>query len=250
MNVIGVSPCFMYPDAKRKIFSKKNLAYIENDMACYLTRPDVLPLLIPDLPQEKLLPLLDKCAGFIFQGGSDIAPSSYHSEPLNTAKWPGDPYRDEVELNILDYAVTHKRPILGICRGCQLINVYFGGTLYQDIATEISAAMPHRNAQQYDLFFHEIAINKNSYLASIYPETQPLFVNSVHHQGIKKLGTNLKIEAISKSDKIIEAISSYAKNLNFILGVQWHPEFSHTLKNKLINPEPLYELFLQSVKSQ
>lgn len=245
---IGISACFSYPDPNRPYFSPKTLSYLENNMAQYLSRRGVMPILIPDLETGALEEYLLELDGFVFPGGSDIAPASYGETPIDPKKWPGDPYRDAYELKILDFAVCRGKPVLGICRGCQLINIYFGGTLYQDLQTQRERSLVHRDAASYDKVHHPVELTPHGMLANIYANTSLNHVNSVHHQGIKDVGKNLQVEAISPEDQLIEAIAYRPVNEKLILGVQWHPEFSATLGNKVIPPEPLYDFFLERVK--
>ncbi|MBI1910006.1 MAG: gamma-glutamyl-gamma-aminobutyrate hydrolase family protein [Deltaproteobacteria bacterium] len=253
MIKIGVSACFLYPDPGRTVFGLKTLTYLESDMARYLSRRGILPILIPNLAEENLKEFLEAMDGFVFQGGSDIAPQSYGEEPIrqggaSKGRWPGDPERDAYELKILDYAVRQDKPVLGICRGCQLINVYFGGTLYQDIASQKEGALVHRDAMRYDHVHHRIEWKPGGLLGKVYKEDKATEVNSVHHQGIKDLGKDLLVEAISPQDQLVEAVSYKKPDEKLVLGVQWHPEFSHTLKDQVIRPEPLYDYFLKKVK--
>ncbi len=249
MIYIGVSSCFMYPDITRTVFGHKTLAYFEQDMARYLSREGVMPILIPDLPENELLAFIGQMDGFVFQGGADIAASSYKEASIENGRWPGDPHRDQYELKIMDYAFINKRPILGICRGFQLTNVFFGGTLYQDLKTVTGTDVIHRDGVTYDRVHHEVECTPESLLTEIYKEKK-LTVNSVHHQGIKTLGKDLIVDAISPDDKLIEAFHHKNLEQHYVVGVQWHPEFSHTLKDKVCDPHPLYHHFLDSVKKQ
>lgn len=245
---LGVSSCFMYPDPSRAVFGHKTLAYFEQDMARYLSRPGVLPILIPDLPEEDLMKYLDQMDGFVFQGGSDIAPSTYNEEPIANGRWPGDPQRDQYELIILDYAYKRRRPVFAICRGMQLVNVFFGGTLYQDLKTCITESHEHRNPEIYDKVMHELTCTPDGLLKKLY-HSDRIIVNSVHHQGIKTLGKGLVKDAITQ-DNLTEAFHYEDMDNHFILGVQWHPEFSHTLGDKVADPEPLYDYFLEAVQRE
>lgn len=251
---IGVSAYFIYPDPKRPFFGYKMAACLENDLARYLARPGMMPILIPDLEPDRLHELLQDMDGFVLQGGADIAPQTYGHNPLNLDMWPGDPLRDHHELKILEFAVANDKPVLGICRGCQIINVYFGGTLYQDLRTELGDKALHRDPDLYDKVHHGIAFEPNGLLAQLYAgelqkNTTPR-VNSVHHQGIRELGKELKVEAVCPDDRLVEAISYKDLRHKFILGVQWHPEFSHTLKEQIVPPEPLYNYFIDEIKKR
>ncbi|MGZ3747579.1 MAG: gamma-glutamyl-gamma-aminobutyrate hydrolase family protein [Pseudobdellovibrionaceae bacterium] len=244
MIKLGVSACFMYPDPARVVFGKKTLTYLETDMSRFLSRKNIMPVLLPDVPWEQLETYLQEMDAFVFQGGADISPLSYKETLIENGRWPGDSYRDQYELKIMDWAFKNKKPILGICRGFQLMNVYFGGTLYQDLKLQTKTEIEHRNAELYDQIFHEVECTPGSLLEKIYGQKK-LWVNSVHHQGVKTLGKDLVVDAHCPQDQLIEAFHHKNMNENLVLAVQWHPEFSHTIQNKVINPEPLLNYFLE-----
>jgi len=243
---IGISSCFLYPDKNRLFFGPKTLCYIENDMAQYLysEQQNIIPVLIPNFNDDQLKMMSKDLDGLVLQGGSDLSPEKYNQPFLDKSKWPGDPYRDDYELKLIKYFHKQNKPILGICRGAQVLNAYFGGTLDQDIPTLLETNTIHRDANLYDNVNHEITIQKDSILYDIYNK-ENFIVNSVHHQSIKKLGKDLKIEAISTSDNIIEAFS-LGDN---IIGVQWHPEFMPTLESakieNLLDSNPLLNYFFK-----
>jgi putative glutamine amidotransferase len=157
MIKIGVSACFMYPDPTRTVFGHKQLTYFEHDMSRYLSRPGVMPILLPDLPWEELEQYLNEMDGFVFQGGADISPSTYGDEMIENGRWPGDRHRDQYELKIMDWAFKNKKPIFGICRGFQLLNVYFGGKMYQDLNLKLeprlNTAMPKNTTVFFTTWF-------------------------------------------------------------------------------------------------
>ena len=248
MLKIGISACFMYPDPSRTVFGKKSLNYLENDMARYIGQKGIMPVLIPDLEGEILTDLLAEMDGFIFQGGNDLAPQSYGEEPILEGRWKGDAYRDQYELRILDYAVQAGKPVFGICRGLQLMNVYFGGTLYQDIATQKENAIRHRDAALYDELLHPIAFTEGKFLDRLYAGNSPLVVNTVHHQAIKDLGKNLEVWAVCPEDGIIEAIGYTGAEEGKVMAVQWHPEFSNALSEQLIDKHRLLDVFFTHIK--
>jgi putative glutamine amidotransferase len=248
MIKIGVSSCFMYPDPNRAVFGHKTLLYLEKDMSLYLSRMGVMPILIPDLPAEQLTPYLNEMDGFVFQGGADIAPGTYGAAPIENGRWPGDAHRDQYELKIMDYAFKAKKPIFAICRGFQLTNVYFGGTLYQDLKIQTQTEITHRDAELYDRIHHTVKVTGESVFKKTNPGMEEFTVNTVHHQGIQTLGKSLVVDAISPTDNLIEAFHYDSPSQeNFVVAVQWHPEFSHTLKSTVIDPNPLYDLFLAAV---
>lgn len=247
MIKIGVSSCFFHPDSERKVFGPKYLNYFERDMARYLSREDVMPILIPDLEKNHLQKFIEQMDGFVFQGGSDMSPKSYKEPFLDESKWPGDYLRDQYELAIMEYAFKNKKPILAICRGFQVANVFFGGTLHQDIQTNVKTTIEHRNPNLYDRVNHPVELSENGILSNLY-NAKNVVVNSVHHQCVKKLGNDVFVEA-KALDGIIEAFS-YNKNQNFVLAVQWHPEFSHTISDTVCDPKKIYDLFLTRVRGK
>src|SRR5690606_36932478 len=248
MLKIGISACFMYPDPTRIVFGKKTLNYLENDMARYIARQGVLPVLLPDLQEDVVMELVEEIDGFTFRGGNDLAPQSYGEEPILAGRWMGDAYRDQYELKIMDYAVKAGKPVFGICRGLQLMNVYFGGSLYQDIATQKEDAILHRDAEQYDHLLHAISLTEGKLLDSLYGKDSPMKVNSVHHQAIKDRGKELEVLVVCPEDGIIEAIGYTGAEEGKVMAVQWHPEFSDSLSEQLLDKQRLLDVFLNHVK--
>ncbi|WP_312351022.1 gamma-glutamyl-gamma-aminobutyrate hydrolase family protein, partial [Sphingobacterium multivorum] len=202
MLKIGISACFFYPDPERTVFGHKSLSYMENDMVRWITKKGVLPILLPDLEESLLADILHQMDGIVLQGGSDIAPQHYGEEPIGP--WKGDPYRDQYELKILDYAIRNHKPVLGICRGFQLMNVYFGGTMYQDIGSQLPQSAVHRSASLYDTINHPVHIEPGTLFDRLYGHVANPLVNTVHHQAIKDLGRDLEVFARSE-DGFIEA---------------------------------------------
>jgi len=240
----------MYPDIKRKVFGHKTLCYLEKDMAQYLSRENIMPILVPDLNKKELEKFLSEMDGFVFQGGSDIAPQTYKDTPILDGKWQGDPNRDAYELKIMDFAIKNDKPVLAICRGFQLMNVYFGGTLYQDIGTQRAGSIKHRDAEVYDQLNHGIEFIEGKLLDRLHqikcqvetPDTTR--VNSVHHQGVKETGKELEVLAHCPEDGLIEAFLWKDAEEGKVMGVQWHPEFFYNSHEQLINPDFVYDHFL------
>lgn len=246
MIKIGVSACFFYPDLSRATFGPKTLSYLENDMGNYVARPNVLPILIPELPKEKKLKIIAELDGLVLQGGSDLAPETYGEKPIG--KWLGDATRDAYELELIDLFLKQDKPVLGICRGFQLMNAYFGGTLYQDIDTQKPTDTKHRDAVEYDQVHHEVTFVEGSFFESLYAGEQQPMVNSVHHQAVKDLGNGLVPQAYSKEDDFLEAFIHENAEPGKVMGVQWHPEFFHTMGDKLIDPNKIIDTFLSFTK--
>ena len=164
--------------------------------------------------------------GLMLTGGGDVAPSRY-GEAAHPTVEEAEPGRDEFEIALVLAARARKLPILAICRGVQVLNVACGGTLVQDIPSQIAGALTHSlpvpQHQPYDLA-HEVWVDKDSLLARLMRERlvdEALEVNSRHHQAVKALASGFVISATAP-DGVIEAIED-PKAL-FCLGVQWHPE--------------------------
>lgn len=246
---IGISACFMHADPLRPIFKGKTLLYLVEPMSNWLMRDGLLTFLIPPIPPHCPLSLqdyVDDLDGLILQGGADVAPQSYGETALHP-DWSGDPVRDAYEIALVREFMAQEKPILGICRGLQILNVAFGGSLYQDIGTQVSGAFKHRDWDIYDQNFHDVEIQKGSTLESIYQGHGPFKINSVHHQAIKQLAKDFVAEAHSCTDGIIEAIR--LKGQDFVLGVQWHPEFQSPMDTMpLLDPDPLISAFSDAVQ--
>lgn len=193
---------------------------IPSDYVAAVIDCGAFPLLIPPLEgRRELDEYISSVDGIIMTGGDDISPEIYGEEnmglSLNTSRT-----RDDAEMYILDRALDLEYPILGICRGFQLINVYFEGTLFQDLETQFGVGVIHRNLfrEPGDLH-HEVIIEEGTALSGIIGCSE-FMVNSRHHQGVKSAGKGLFPSAFS-GDGIIEAVEQ--KDMN-IIAVQWHPE--------------------------
>jgi len=246
MKKIGITCGFLYPDKERKSYNAKTLSYVENETVDYVASSGCTPIIIPDLAEEYLYPYLQELDGIILHGGADVAPESYSEKPIG--EWLGDKLRDDYELRIIDFAFKNQIPVLGICRGCQILNVYFGGTLYQDIPTQVNGGVIHSDNDKFDLNYHKIAFTGENLLQRIYINKPAQYVNSIHHQAVKDLGKDLEALCISPDDGIIEAYRYKGINKGFYLGIQWHPEFNHNLDVDLLDASILMNFFLSAVK--
>jgi putative glutamine amidotransferase len=178
------------------------------------------PLLIP-ISQDKnsLSAICRRIDGLILTGGPDINPRFYKEEPRH-GLLDVDEAQDRMELELTRRAVASDLPVLGICRGLQVLNVALGGTLYQDIALQAPKACNHAPRADRSIVSHKIRIESHTRLQSIL-QRQSLWVNSKHHQAVKRPGHGLAVAATA-TDGIIEALE--ATDRTFVIAVQWHPE--------------------------
>ncbi len=228
---IGLSACFSHADPSRSLFTNKTLQYVEQSIAHWIMSAGAMVVMVPcptgetargDVTLAHYAEWLD---GVVMHGGADVWPGSYGESPLKDA-WLGDRVRDLYDLAVVEAFEQAGKPIFGVCRGLQLINVAFGGTLYQDIETQHPGAQQHRNAVTYDQHFHEIDMVPGTRLAAMYPQQQRVVVNSIHHQGIKNLAPGFDVEAWSYPDGVPEAIRRRpSRGKGYIAATQWHPEF-------------------------
>ncbi|OWW20782.1 glutamine amidotransferase [Noviherbaspirillum denitrificans] len=249
---IGISARIFHPEAGAKGLRSKTLQYLEESIAQWVMSRDVMVFMIPTVNNNGILHpsnirLRDYAKhldGLVLQGGADVSPQTY-SETATRPEWSGDRARDMYELELLHEFVEAGKPVLGICRGCQLINVAFGGTLYQDIASDVPTAIQHVS-DLYDSHYHLIHFPQGSALGGLFPAKSEALVNSIHHQAVKDLGRDLVVEAVSGKDNIVEAVR-YRK-ARFVVGLQWHPEFHRAGSAELLDCTPILDDFLAAAR--
>lgn len=168
--------------------------------------------------------IIERVGGVLLTGGGDVDPSRY-GEPQHAAFDPAEPGRDEFEAALVAAALASGTPLLAICRGMQVLNVALGGTLIQDIPSQIAGALPHSVSPPRDAIAHSVTVERDSRLHGLLGDTiEPgdlCRVNSRHHQSVARLAPGLRVTA-SAIDGIIEAVEYPA--VAFCVGVQWHPE--------------------------
>lgn len=212
---------------------------IPEDYITSIEQAGGIPIIIPVIKDLELLPsYVDMCDGILLTGAVyDVAPERYGEKNLEGKVNKPVPRGDNFEICMAQYVIREtKKPLLGICRGHQVINVAMGGTLYQDLEQEGFCAHCFTESGKENPQ-HEVFIEKNSWLYRIFGE-EVVPVNSLHHQAVKDLGSRLVASAVSK-DGVIE---SYEINDGrFVLGIQWHPEMM--LHNKL--QQKVFSQFIQ-----
>ncbi len=249
MLKIGISACFFHEDPKRAIFKGMTLQYIEQNVAHWLMQRDVLAFMVPS-PDGRTRRAASKATtaayaqeldGLLLMGGSDVCPESYGEKALRP-EWNGDRVRDEYEISLLRAFMELQKPVLGVCRGAQVINVALGGTLYQDLATQAPRSLNHRNWEIYEQNCHATSFVPGSGLARLYPASKVVKTNSIHHQAVKTLGHDLVVEALSEPDRIVEAIRFTGQA--YVFAVQWHPEFHAPDDPSFLDDTPILDDFL------
>lgn len=219
---IAMTCAIIHEDPERKLFRGKALHFSEQKMAAAVWRGGGLPLQLFDLREREALEIaIADADGLLLQGGSDMAPGSYGEEPIDP-RWPGDAVRDAHELEAFEIARALGKPILGLCRGAQVVNVALGGSLYQDINTQIPDSLVHRDWHRYEVIEHSVRVEPGSWLEQVYG-TRELLTNTIHHQALKRVGEPLAVTARAP-DGIIEAVE-HIEGRDWIVGVQWHPEW-------------------------
>ena len=158
--------------------------------------------------------LVEMCDGLLVSGGGDMDPSFYHETPHEKSDLIYT-LTDEMDLALIDAFYKAKKPILGICRGFQVINVYFGGTLYQDLPSQYTSDLIHSQKEDREIGTHTVTLCKDCFLGK---KGETYSVNSFHHQGVKTHSNNVDIVALSE-DGLVEAFEN-----DYVMAVQWHPE--------------------------
>lgn len=187
-----------------------------------LTAAGAIPMVLPlESSKEDLEQLLESLDGILFVGGPDVHPFLFGEETLAACGSVSVP-RDTMELSLLSLAMERRKPILGICRGIQLINIGLGGTIYQDLPSQWkeSAPIAHQQLPPYRVPAHRIDIVKGSLLEQL-AGAQRIQVNSMHHQAVKDLAPGLKVCGYGPNG-LIEALEK--PDYPYLLAVQWHPE--------------------------
>ncbi|WP_339054246.1 gamma-glutamyl-gamma-aminobutyrate hydrolase family protein [Fusobacterium animalis] len=233
--IIGISSSVIVDEAGS--FAGYKRAYVNKDYVDAVIRAGGVPLIIPfSTDKEVIISQAQLIDGLILSGGHDISPYNYGQEPSQKI---GEtfPERDTYEIILLEESKKRNIPILGICRGFQLINVAAGGTLYQDLSLIPGNILKHNQVSNPTLKTHKVEIKENSFISSIFGKET--MVNSFHHQVINKVANDFIVVA-KASDGVVEAIEH--KTYKFLVAVQWHPEML------AVNCEKARELFSKFVE--
>ncbi len=252
--LIGVSPRILRQVPAELGFRGKTLQYLEQSVAHWVMSLGAMVVMVPTVERESLIrpshvdipDIVQSLDGLILQGGADIDPRTYGAAASHVVG-PVDALRDRFELELVRAFAAAAKPVFGICRGHQLINVAFGGTLWQDLRADGVTDAVHVHADAYDEHTHALSIGTDTWLATLYPDVVAARVNSIHHQAVRRLGAGLVAEAWS-DDGVIEAIRHPCEG--FMVGVQWHPEFHDGRDPGLLAADPLMRAFLEAAAAR
>ncbi len=216
--------------------------------------PVVLPLI---QSQETAREALSRLDGLLFAGGSDVGPQWYGEEMRENSGFFGKLEglknedaagfateiceRDQMEIDLMRFAIDHTNlPILGICRGAQIMNVAMGGSLYQD--NQVKTTFNHSQFAKWDAISHEIELVEGTNMHQIFG-CSTMGVNSIHHQSIKEIGRGLRVSAYAP-DGVVESIEHLDLS-RFVMGIQWHPEM---LRINVPEQEKVFQMFIEACK--
>lgn len=230
--IVGVMP--LWDDDKESLWMLPG--YLEG-----LEEAGAVPIIFPLIEEkEELSRFVGICDGILLTGGHDVSPDIYGEVPLD-GKVSCCAKRDNMEKMVLEDAMLNDKPVLGICRGIQLVNALLGGTLYQDLPSQHPSKTEHHQTPPYDVPVHDVIIKKGTPLFDCIG-TERIGVNSYHHQAVKDLAPDLKVMAESE-DGLVEAL--YLPSARFFWAVQWHPEFSYKTDE---NSRKIFEAFVDSMR--
>ena len=211
--VIGITSSYV-----RQTLNSEGV-YVHHDYHRAILAAGGLPIILPAAPLNVIPFYMEMCDGFILSGGEDVDPIYYGQAPH---KKLGAVFaeRDQFELELIPLILEQKKPLLAICRGLQVLNVAFGGTLWQDLPSQVNGSIQHSQTNHRSVPIHQVTLAGHSRLAKIIQSTT-VNVNSLHHQAIDALGKGLAAVGHSP-DGLIEAVE--IEENGFVVGVQWHPE--------------------------
>lgn len=239
-KVIGISGSILIDDGG--MFPGYKRAYVNNDYIKSVILSGGIPLIIPVNTDEEIIKAqLETVDGLILSGGHDVNPLLFGEEPHKLLGMTMNE-RDTFESILIKYAFEMDKPILGICRGCQILNVAGGGTLYQDCSLAEDSYIKHSQGHTPAQASHNVNIAEDSELYSVLGEKA--LVNSFHHMSIKEVANGFKAVAIA-NDGIIEAIEKV--DGSFALATQWHPEMMAGSNENMLK---IFKLFISKCKNR
>lgn len=235
--VIGVSSRIAKPEKDHAGRLGRTSNSMDQHLAQWLGSMGLLPLLIPSMHHATAFNQAGKlaidaadyarlCDGLVLQGGADVSPTYYGQTALHE-DWAGDPVDDAYEMGLVEAFLEQGKPIFGICRGMQLLNVMFGGSMYQDVASQIVDTKPH-TMDGGKHHTHHVSMIGRTPMHGWFQSAEGLVVSS-HHQAVCNLGDGMQVQGFS-DDGVIEAL--HWSGSSFVAGVQWHPEYHSVHSDK------------------
>ncbi|MCI5839329.1 MAG: gamma-glutamyl-gamma-aminobutyrate hydrolase family protein [Peptoniphilaceae bacterium] len=237
-KIIGLSAGIF--EEKDYDFAGYKKCYVNEDYVDSVIKAGGIPFILPVVDNKKVIEnYISRIDGLILTGGNDVNPLLYNEEPKVKLESIYEK-RDYFEFLLLEYALKKEIPILGICRGLQLINVFFGGSLYQDLSYDKNSYVKHNQKNNPTQKTHTVKLKNNSKIYNVFKK-EIITVNSFHHQIINKLAEEFEVTAQAK-DGVIECIES--KHHDFLMAIQWHPEMLH---NEDFANEKIFVEFLNAI---
>ena len=233
--IIGISTSIL--TMENGIMPGLDRVYVNEDYIKAVEKAGGIPILLPPITNDDdIVAQCNLCDGFIFSGGVDINPLCYGKQPYINLM-ATNLQMDKYQIALCKTVLNQDKPLLGICRGHQLLNVSLGGTLFQDLSEIPNATFKHVQQSKRCDVSHKVSIKENSILSELFGSE--LYVNSYHHQSIYNLGKGLEVVATS-DDGVIEAIQ--LKDKKFVLGLQWHPEMLLTGSDEML---PIFKVLVE-----
>ena len=212
-------------------------SHIGNTYVISISKAGGIPVIIPSsLNEEERAKIVEMCDGFLFSGGLDISPSFYNEDAHMNLNRTNIAF-DRTQIGLMKDVIRARKPVLGVCRGHQVMNVASGGSMYQDIGEIPGSYIKHSHETGNADIAHKVLIKEDSMLHKLFGDQT--MVNSYHHQAVKDLGENVKAVAFA-ADGVVEAIE--IQDYPFGLGVQWHPEAMYAIGNDAM--KPIFDAFI------
>lgn len=237
--IVGISSGFEFD--QNYLFKGYPRMMLNMDYARSVQQAGGIPITLPlSADYNVVLEQVRIVDGILLSGGQDVNPLLYNEQP-NVLMGNTCPERDTFEMLVIKAAVELNKPIFGICRGSQIINTYFGGTLYQDNSMKDDSKIRHANASNPQLPIHHVSVEPGSFLANAVKKAE-IITNSFHHQSIKEVASGFEAVAYAP-DGIVEAIE-YKGADKWICAVQWHPEM---MSGQDVDSQNIFKYFIENV---
>ena len=220
MTRAATTPPIVAVTASTKVVGGSSKVSVNRAYTDAVVAAGLVPLVVPPMSEEGAVAILDSVRGLVLTGGEDVDPGHFGAE-RHPATGPANDLRDRIELALAKEAAARRLPTLAICRGVQVLNVALGGTLVQDIPSEVATTIEHNAESERNARVHDVSIDAGSRLARIVG-SERITTNSFHHQSVDRLATGFHTVARSP-DGIVEAMECSDRRW-WAVGVQWHPE--------------------------